>query len=161
MHKKLGQSEYCVQANNQILDICILFKILQIIAYILCLWETNKMSTFWNQRRLGTFIPMLQLLKSLGKSCIEDDFSSNSSEIFEINAILETLVINIISTDLSVKIQEKMLFNVFLLNSCLTDSNKIVMMVEIQIQMMLIVMTIIMTMKTVIDNTCSYDVYYK
>ena len=42
-----------------------------------------------------------------------------------------------------------MLFNVFVLNSCLTDSNKIVMMVVFQmIMMMLIVTTIIMMMTT-------------
>ena len=49
-----------------------------------------------------------------------------------------------------------MLFNVFVLNSCLTDSNKIVMMV-IQMITMLIVMTIIMMMTTVNDNSYVYD----
>ena len=94
---------------------------------------------------------MLQLLKSLGKNCIEDDFSSNSSEIFKSNATLETLVpLYYFCRFDSVKIQVKMLFNVFVLNSCLTDSNTIVMMVVIQIiMMMLIVMTILMMMTTV------------
>ena len=79
----------------------------------------NK-STFWNHRRHGTFIPKLKV----GKNCIEDDLSSNSfREVFELNATSFTLYY-FCRFD-SVKIQEKMLFNVLYLIAALQIVTKL------------------------------------